>query len=152
MRRFNDPVGLGREGYPVLLALVLFAWHEYNSRGRDARSVVRDVLTGSDWFRKKVAWSVLSCLDSLGYLFFKCQSPIWRPQGWRACPRDWSITVAGYARLRELLANLSLTVDDVLKQPSPLDVKVLIDSRIKAIYREHWERIKAYEAVVSCQP
>jgi hypothetical protein len=152
MRRFNDPVGLGREGYPVLLSLALFAWHTYHSRGVDARRVVLEVLVGSDWFKRKVVWSVLSCLDSLGYLFFECQSPIWRPGGWRRCPKNWDITVAGYARLQELLQNLGLTVEDVIRQPSPLDVKALIDSKIKAIYREHWERIKAYEVAVSCQP
>jgi hypothetical protein len=144
-----DLVGFGYEGYPVLLFLSLFAWHTYHSRNVDARSVVREFVEGSEWFKRKVVVGVLGYLDSAGYLYFKCQSPVWRPMGWRRCPRDWEVTVPGYARLQQLLANLGLTVDDVLKQPSPSKVKELIDSRIREIYRGHWERVRAYEVAVS---
>jgi len=148
-RRLIDLVGFGYEGYPVLLSLAFFAWHTYRSKGVDARSVVRELLVGSEWFKKKVTWSILSYLDSSGYLYFRCQSPIWRPGGWRRCPREWEITVPGYARLQQLLANLGLTVQDILKQPDPSSVKALIDSKIKELYHEHWERVRAYEAAAS---
>jgi hypothetical protein len=149
MRRFNDPIGLGREGYPALLFLSLFAWHTYHSKNVDARSVVREVVVGSEWRKRVVVSSVLGYLDSAGYLHFQCQSPIWRPGGWRMCPRDWDITVAGYARLQQLLANLGLTVNDILQQPNPHSVKTLLDDRIRQIYRELWSKIKKYEDEVS---
>jgi hypothetical protein len=148
-RRFNDPVGLGYEGYPVLLALALYAWHERRGVRVSARSVLTEVLAGSDWFKKKVAEEVVWCLDSRGYLEFECQSPMWRPLGWRRCPRDWKLTVRGYERLQELLQNIGLTLDDVLRQPSPLNVKNLIDGRIKSIYKEHWERVRCYMEVAA---
>jgi hypothetical protein len=148
MRRFNDPVGLGWRGYPVLLALAVLAWHEHRGSKGHVASIVRDVLVGSEWFREKVAREVVSSFDSWGYLEFECQSPMWRPMGWRRCPRAWKLTARGYERLQQLLSNLGLAVEDVLKQPSPLDVKNLIDSRIKAIYRDHWERVRRYEEVV----
>jgi hypothetical protein len=147
-RRFNDLVGLGYEGYPTLLALALLAWYEKRGVRRSARSVLIEVLAGSDWFKKKVAEDVVSYLDSRGYLEFECQSPVWRPLGWRRCPKDWRVTVRGYERLQQLLSNLGITVEDVLGQPSPLDVKNLIDSRIKTVYREHWARVKRYMEVV----
>ena len=144
-RRFNDLIGLGYEGYPTLLALALFAWHSQRSKGRDARGVLKDALVGSDWFKKKMARIVVDSLDSRGYLEFECQNPIWRPMGWLRCPRGWRLTVRGCERLQGLLQNIGLTLEDVLGQPSPLDVKNLIDSRIKAVYREHWERVRQYE-------
>jgi hypothetical protein len=148
-RRFNDLVGLGYEGYPTLLALALYAWHSRHSKGRDARFILYDILVGSKWFKSRVAGNIISILDSLGYLEFNCQTPTWRPLGWRRCPRDWRVTIRGYERLGELLSNLNLTLDDILKQPSPLEVKKLIDGRIRAIYREHWERVRRYEEYVS---
>jgi hypothetical protein len=149
MRRFNDPIGLGREGYPVLLFLSLFAWHTYHSKNVDARSVVREVVVGSEWRKRVVVSSVLGYLDSAGYLYFQCQSPIWRPGGWRNCPKAWDITVAGYARLQQLLANLGLTVNDILQQPNPHSVKTLLDDRIRQLYRELWSKIKEYEDAAS---
>jgi hypothetical protein len=147
-RRFNDLVGLGYEGYPVLLALALYAWHEKRGRRRGARSVLEEVLVGSAWFKERVAEETVYLLDSRGYLEFACQDPWWRPGGWRRCPRDWKLTARGYDRLRELLQNLGLTLDDVIRQPSPLDVKNLIDGRIREVYREHWERVRRYEEAV----
>jgi hypothetical protein len=147
-RRFNDLVGLGFEGYPALLALALYAWHERRGERRSASSILYEVLQGSEWFREKRARGVVSSLDSRGYLEFECQSPMWRPGGWRRCPRDWRLTEMGYRRLQELLGNLNLTVDDILQQPSPQDVKALIDGRIKTVYREHWERVRRYEEAV----
>jgi hypothetical protein len=148
-RRFNDLIGLGYEGYPTLLALALYAWHEKRGQRRSASSMLYEVLPGSDWFREKAARGVVSSLDSRGYLEFECQSLIWRPGGWRRCPKEWRLTVRGYERLQGLLQNIGLTLEDVLGQPSPLDVKKLIDSRIKAVYREHWERVRRYEEVVA---
>ena len=147
MRRFNDLIGLRYEGYPVLLFLSLFAWHTYHSKSKDARSVVREVTEGSEWFKRKVVAGVIDYLDSAGYLYFKCQSPMWRPGGWRRCPRDWEVTVPGYARLQQLLSNLGLTVQDILQQPDPRSVKILIDGRIRDVYREHWERVRRFEEV-----
>jgi hypothetical protein len=147
-RRFNDLVGLGYEGYPTLLALALYAWHSRHSKGRDARFILYDILVGSKWFKSRVVTNIISILDSLGYLEFKCQTPIWKPLGWRNCPKDWVVTVRGYERLQELLSNINLTLDDMLKQPDPFEVKKLIDGRIRAIYREHWERIRHYMEVV----
>jgi hypothetical protein len=146
-RRFNDPAGLGWQGYPALLALAVLAWHEKRGQRRSASSILYEVLPGSDWFKKKVARAVVSGFDSWGYLEFKCQSPMWRPLGWRRCPRDWRLTERGYEVLQKLLGNLGLALDDILRQPGPLDVKNLIDSRIKTIYREHWERVRRYEVV-----
>jgi hypothetical protein len=148
-RRFNDLIGLGYEGYPTLLALALYAWHSRHSKGRDARFILYDILVGSKWYKSRVTNGILGILDSLGYLEFKCQSPIWRPLGWRNCPKDWSVTVRGFERLQELLSNINLTLDDILKQPSPFEVKKLIDDRIKAIYREHWSKVKRYEDTVA---
>jgi hypothetical protein len=146
-RRFNDLIGLGYEGYPVLLALALLAWHEKRGARRSARSILEEILVGSTWFKKKVAEETVWCLDSRGYLEFACQDFRWRPGGWRRCPRDWRVTQRGYARLQELLQNIGLTVEDVLKQPSPIEVKNLIDGRIREVYREHWARVKHYEEV-----
>ena len=148
-RRFNDLVGLGFEGYPTLLALALYAWHSRHSRGADARFILYDLLFGSKWFKSRVAGNIIFVLDSLGYLEFDCQTPIWRPGGWRRCPRDWRLTEMGYRRLQELLSNLGLTVEDVLRQPGPFEVKKLIDGRIRDMYREHWERVRRYEEYVS---
>jgi len=145
-RRFNDPIGLGREGYPTLLALALFAWHSQHSKGRDARRVLGEVVLGPEWYRERVVGSIIYGLDAWGYLDFSCQSP-WRPGGWRRCPRDWELTERGYRRLQELLSNLGLTLEDILQQPSPRDVKALIDGRIRQLYREHWERVRRYEEV-----
>jgi hypothetical protein len=149
MRRFDDLVGLGWQGYPVLLALALLVWHEKRGQRRSASSILHEVLPGSDWFREKAARGVVSSLDSWGYLEFECQSPMWRPMGWRRCPRAWRLTVRGYERLQGLLQNIGLTLEDVLGQPSPLDVKNLVDSRIKAVYKEHWERVKRYMEAVA---
>jgi hypothetical protein len=149
VRRFDDLIGLGYEGYPVLLALALYAWHEKWGQRRSASSMLYEVLPGSDWFREKVARGVVSSLDSWGYLEFECQTPIWRPLGWRRCPWAWRLTVRGYERLQGLLSNIGLTLEDILKQPSPLEVKNLIDGRIRTIYKEHWERVRRYEEVVA---
>jgi hypothetical protein len=146
--RFHNLLGFGHESYMVLLALSLFAWHTYHSRGVDARRVVREVLIGSDWFKKRVVASILTYMDSNEYLYFKYQSPFWRPGDWRRCPRDWEVTVPGYARLQQLLDNLGLKVEDVLKQPDPHSVKKLLDERIRLFYREHWERVRRYEEAV----
>lgn len=146
-RRFNDPVGFGYEGYPTLLALAVFAWHSEHSRGKDAKRVLYKVLTGVKSYKARVAGLVIDRLNSLDYLSFECQSPLWKPRGWRACPRDWRLTAKGRERLGELLQNLGLTIEDVLRQPSPSDVKTLIDGRIRAIYREHWEKARKYEEV-----
>jgi hypothetical protein len=144
-RRFNDPAGLRRHGYTILLALALFAWSSRHSRGLDARRVLYNVMAGfTKWYRERVAHSIIDALDSWGYLDFSCQSP-WRPGGWRRCPREWKLTERGYARLQELLGNLGLTLDDILQQPSPSEVKALIDGRIRQLYREHWERVRRYE-------
>jgi hypothetical protein len=148
MRRFNDLVGLGWQGYPVLLALAVLAWHESRGFRWHVASIIRDVLVGSDWFKSKLARDVVYAFVVWGYIRFGCQSPAWRHYGWRRCPRDWRVTEKGYARLRELLENIGLTLDDVLRQPSPLDVKNLVDSVIRAVYREHWERVRRYEEVV----
>jgi hypothetical protein len=145
LRKYSDLLGLGREGYPVLLALALYAWHERRGRRRSARSVLEEVLVGSERFKERVAEETVYLLDSRGYLGFACQDPLWKPGGWRRCPRDWRLTERGYDRLRELLRNLGLTLDDIIVQPSPLDVKNLIDSRIREAYREHWERVRRYE-------
>jgi hypothetical protein len=146
-RRFSDLAGLGDDGYFTLLALAVFAWHSEHGRGRDAKRVLYKVLAGSSFYKARVAGSAIDRLNSLDYLSFECQSPIWKPRGWRACPRDWRLTVKGRERLGELLQNLGLTIEDVLKQPSPPDVKTLIDGRIRAIYREHWEKVRKYEEV-----
>jgi hypothetical protein len=147
--RFHNLLGFGHESYTVLLALSLFAWHTYHSRGVDARRVLKEVLVGSDWFKKRVVASILTYMDSCGYLYFKCQSPFWRPGGWRRCHKDWEVTVPGYARLQQLLDNLGLRVEDVLKQPDPHSVKKLLDERIRLLYREHWERVRRYEETVA---
>jgi hypothetical protein len=148
-RRFNDLIGLGYEGYPTLLALALYAWHSRHSKGRDARFILYDILFGSKWFKSRVAGNIISVLDTLDYLEFNCQTPIWRPMGWRRCPRDWRVTARGYQRLQELLSRLGLTLDDILRQPDPFEVKKLIDGRIRDIYREHWERVRHYEEFVA---
>jgi hypothetical protein len=146
-RRFNDLAGLRWHGYPILLALALFAWSSEHSRGRDARRILYDVMVGfTKWYKERVAYSILDALNSWGYLDFNCQTP-WKPRGWRRCPKEWKLTERGYARLQELLGNLNLTVDDILQQPSPQDVKALIDGRIRQLYREHWERVRRYEEV-----
>jgi hypothetical protein len=54
-RRFNDPIGLGFEDYPTLLALALYAWHSRHSRGADARFILYDLMFGSKWFKSRVA-------------------------------------------------------------------------------------------------
>jgi hypothetical protein len=149
MRRFDDLVGFGWQGYPTLLALALLAWHEKRGLIWDARRILGMVVVGSEWYRKRFVRDVISSLDSWGYLDFSCQSPIWRPLGWLRCPRDWRLTELGRERLQELLSNLNLTLDDVLKQPNQFEVKMLIDNRIREIYKEHWERVRAYEATVS---
>jgi len=146
-RRFNDPVGLGREGYPTLLALALFAWHSQHSKGRDARRILYEVVVGPNWYRSRVVDGVLDSLNARGYLNFLCQSPMWKPGGWRRCTRDWKVTVTGYERLKEMLSNIGLTLEDVLVQPSPQEVKNIIDSRIRQVYRVHWGRIRRYEEV-----
>jgi hypothetical protein len=152
MRRFNDPLGLGWEGYPTLLALALFAWHSKHSKGVDARRVLSEVVVGSDWFRKRVVRNVIDSINFWGYLDFECQLQTWRFVSWRECPRDWRVTFMGYARLQELLSNLNLTLNDILQQTNPQSVKKLIDDRIREIYKEHWERVRRYEAAASCQP
>jgi hypothetical protein len=152
MRGFNDPAGLGWQGYPALLALALFAWHEKRNLKWDARRILGMVVVGHDWYRKRFVRSVISSLDSWGYLRFECQSFIWRPLGWLKCPREWGLTELGRARLQELLFNIGLAPDTVLKQPNQFEVKALIDNRIRQLYREHWERVRRYEAVAACQP
>jgi hypothetical protein len=149
VRRSNDPAGLGHEGYPALLALALYAWHSGHSGGGDARSILHDFLSGSKRFKSRVANSIIASLDSLGYLEFNCQTPIWRPLGWRRCPKDWRVTVRGYERLEELLSSINLALDDILKQPNPFEVKKLIDGRIRAVYRELWARVRRYEELVA---
>jgi hypothetical protein len=149
MRRFNDPVGLGFHSYWELLALALFAWHEKRSLIWDARRILGMVVFGHEWFRKRFVRSVISSLDSWHYIHFECQSFIWRPEGWRECPSKWRLTDWGREKLQELLANIGLSLDTVLKQPNQFEVKGLIDNRIRSIYRELWERIRRYEAAVS---
>jgi hypothetical protein len=148
-RRFDDLVGLGYEGYPALLALAVLAWHESRGSRGHVASIVRDVLVGSEWFKKKLAYDVVYALNIRGCIEFSCQGPVWKRGGWRRCPRGWRLTERGYGRLRELLQNIGLTLDDVLKQASPTDVKNLLDSRIKQLYHEHWERVRRYEEVAS---
>jgi hypothetical protein len=149
MRRFDDPVGLWDTSYPVLLALALFAWYEGRGRRGDARYILFKVFKGPTWFKSRIVGDLLDQLDAWGYLEFECQNPFWKPMGWYGCPRAWRLSIRGRERLETLLSNLGLTVDGVLGQPSPLDVKNLIDSRIKAVYREHWERVRRYEEVVA---
>jgi hypothetical protein len=146
-RRFNDLIGLGFEGYPALLALAVLAWHEGRGSGGHVVGILKDVLVGSDWFREKLAYDAVYVLDVRGYLEFKCQNPVWKHGNWRRCPRDWRLAEAGYRRLQELLGNLGLTLSDIQRQPSPRDVKALIDGRIRQLYREHWARVKRYEEV-----
>lgn len=146
MRRFHDVVGLGADGYPLLLALALFAWHSQNSKGRDARRVLREVLVGPDWYRSRAVREILDSLSARGYLDFQCQTPM-KPGNWRRCTRDWKVTEEGYKWLKGKLSNLGLTLEDVLVQPNPLEVKKIIDSRIKQFYRVHWGRVRRYEEV-----
>lgn len=114
---------------------------------RSARSILEEVVVGSAWFKERLAEETVYFLDARGYLEFACQGFGWRPGEWRRCPRDWRVTQRGHARLQELLQNLGLTLDDVIRQPSPTEVKNLIDGRIREVYREHWERVKRYEEV-----
>jgi hypothetical protein len=149
VRRLDDLVGLGYDGYPALLALALYAWHEKRGLRRSASSILYEILSGSDWFKEKTARGAVSSLDSRGYVDFECQSPTWRPEGWRRCPKAWRLTVRGYERLQGLLSNIGLTLDDVLSKPSPVEVKNLIDGRIREVYREHWDRVRRYEEAVA---
>jgi hypothetical protein len=147
VRRFNDLIGLGYEGYPVLLALAILAWHEKRGRRRSATSILYEVLPGPGRFKNKTASGVVSSLDARGYLEFECQSPIWRPSGWRRCPRAWRLTVRGREKLQGLLQNIGLTLNDILAQPGPLDVKTLLDGKVRELYAEHWTRVRRYEEV-----
>jgi hypothetical protein len=145
VRRFNDLIGLGYESYPTLLALATLAWHERRGLRRSATSILREVLPGPDRFKNKTAKEAVSSLDARGYLEFECQSPIWRPGGWRRCPRAWRLTVRGREKLQGLLQNMGLTLNDILAQPSPLDVKTLLDGRVRELYAGHWARVRRYE-------
>jgi len=144
-RGFDDLAGLGWQGYPALLALALFAWHEKHARGRDARDILHEVLQGPVRFKRKTAGGAVSSLDSWGYIEFECQSPIWRPGGWRGCPKAWKLTARGYGRLQELLQNMGLTLNDILAQPGPPDVKALLDGKVRELYAGHWARVRRYE-------
>ena len=145
VRRFNDLAGLGWQGYPALLALAVLAWHEGRGSGGHVARILTGVLAGSDWFKEKLAYDTVYALCAWGYLDFGCLGNRWQPWGWRRCPRDWELTERGYRRLQELLSNLGLTLNDILRQPSPQDVKALIDGRIRQLYRQHWERVRRYE-------
>jgi hypothetical protein len=147
MRGFSDLAGLGWQGYWPLLAMAVLAWHEGRGRRGDVRRVVGAIIPGPDWYRRRVVRRVVGFFHSLGYLDFACVDR-WRSYGWRECPRSWKVTERGYDWLRGKLANLGLVLEDVLRQTDPLGVKNLIDGRIKAIYKEHWERVRRYEEVV----
>jgi hypothetical protein len=143
-RRFNDPAGLGYEGYWALIALAVLAWYEGRGKRGDVRRTVYSVMVGPAWYKRRVADGIVSFFHVLDYLEFMCADS-WKPGGWRACLKDWRVTEKGYEWLKGKLANLGLALEDVLGQPSPPDVKNLIDNRIKQIYKEHWARIRRYE-------
>ena len=144
-RGFDDLAGLGWQGYPALLALALFAWHEKHARGRDARDILHEVLQGPVRFKRKTAGGAVSSLDSWGYIEFECQSPVWRPGGRHGCPKAWKLTARGYERLQALLQNIGLTLNDMLAQPGPPDVKALLDGKVRELYAGHWARVRRYE-------
>jgi hypothetical protein len=150
IRRFNDLAGLGWHGYWELLVLAILtwlAWHKHHYGAMDVKYAVYKILKAPLGFKRRVVEGVIGSLESRGLLEFICQSPVWRPGGWRKCPRDWRVTSEGYNWLSNKLSNLSLTIEDVLKQPSPHDVKNLVDNRIREIYKKHWERVRKYEEV-----
>ncbi len=146
-RRFNDPAGLGYEGYWAVLALATLAWYEGRGKHGDVRRIIYSVMVGPLWYKRRVADDIIGFLYVLDYLEFLCVDR-WKPGGWRACPKDWRATEKGYEWLKGKLTNLGLALEDILRQPDPSEVKNLIDNKIKQLYREHWTRVKRYEEVV----
>jgi hypothetical protein len=146
VRRFNDLVGLGYEGYWAVLALAVLAWYENCGRRGDVRRILGGIISGPNGFRRRVVSRTVGFFYGLGYLEFMCVTR-WRPGGWRSCPKDWRIAQKGYEWLGGKLANLGVTLEDVLSQPDPLGVKNLIDGKIKQLYREHWAHVRHYEEV-----
>jgi hypothetical protein len=51
-----------------------------SSRGRDARFILYEVLTGSEWHKSRVAGSIIDLLDTSDYLTFECQKARWMAQ------------------------------------------------------------------------
>jgi hypothetical protein len=143
---FLDLLGLGYFGYWEFLSLAILAWHKHRVRRRsDVRYILSRSLRTLPHFKRRVVRDVLKSLESWQLLGFECRPTVSWSMGWKMCPRDWYITPKGLIWLGDVLSRLKLSLDDVLMQASMDDVKTLINSRIKATYKEHWESVKRYE-------
>jgi hypothetical protein len=40
---------------------------------------------------------------------------------------------------------MGLTLNDILAQPGPPDVKALLDGKVRELYAGHWARVRRYE-------